>query len=885
LNWQLAKEISLENDRISKADATRQRRTAAAILRRFDRQPGVVLADEVGLGKTYVALAVAYSVATDPSTDGPVVVMVPPAVGDKWPREWGTFQSKCLKEGAELRATGETIRSGSEFLKLLDDPAERSRDVIFLGHQALSGPLRDPLISLAIIRRALRRKSLATQRAAFPRWAARVIPHGWNLSEDLAEALLDAPPSQWRRVHRRVAGWDLDDDPVPDAIVRALGDVDLSRLIESCEGIPRRGSATLDSRLAAVRRELSTAVEAVWRQALSAAQLHLPLLVLDEAHHAKNPGTRLAGLFTTDGPLGGVFDRMLFLTATPLQLAHRELIEVLRRFEAIRWDGLEPKNYADLIGRLEPALNAAQLASIRLDRSWSSIAPSDLEGLADWWAPGERDDVPEHLIEIRGHLDEVRRRTRESQSLLRKVVIRHTRTGREDRRAVHCGRAIVDLEDDGHRGLEIEGSSTLPFLLAARAQAVAMTGERRDGSRRRPLFVDGLASSFEAYSQTRANDEDSALDDRQAGSVVTADDEMTWYVEQVGRALPQRNGGIWAEHPKIAATLGRALALWEADEKVLIFCFFRATGRALSNHLSREIDKIIIEEARQQLGLAVGDESLVREELRRRRERFFDPAAPVTKIARSKLREILEGSVDAEELDDWIAVMLRFLGTGSFLVRHVGLKGDAAPAFEKALRRRRSGRQTLSERLEDFVTFLGERTPEERAIALDRLGKLESGTGAREGEVRLPNVRLANGEVERETRLRLLEGFNTPFLPDILIASSVMGEGVDLHLNCRHVIHHDLDWNPSIIEQRTGRIDRIGSAAERAQAAVVVFEPFLEGTQDEKMFRVMKDRERWFNIVMGDRREADEWSAERISRRVQLPPELAQELTIDLSVA
>ena len=330
--------------------------------------------------------------------------------------------------------------------------------------------------------------------------------------------------------------------------------------------------------------------------------------------------------------------------------------------------------------------------------------------------------------------------------------------------------------------------------------------------------------------------------------------------------------------------MARAVDLWRRDEKVLIFCYFRATGRALRDHISREIDRIVIEEARRQLGRKAGQEAEVRDELRRRRERFFDPDAPVTKIARSTLRGVLDGRVDPEQREAWIAVMLRFLGTGSFLVRHVGLEGDAAEAFEAALRSRDRTRWTLRERLESFAGFLGQRTVEEQAELLMRLGKLASGTGERDGEVQIPNVRLANGEVERETRERLLAGFNTPFFPDILVASSVMAEGVDLHLNCRHVIHHDLDWNPSVIEQRTGRLDRIGSSAELTNEPVVVFEPFLEATQDEKMFRVMKDRERWFNVVMGERLDLDEWSTERLSDRIALPTELAHDLTLDLSL-
>ena len=45
-------------DRISETDADRQSRTAVAILKKLKEQPGVILADEVGMGKTFVALAV-----------------------------------------------------------------------------------------------------------------------------------------------------------------------------------------------------------------------------------------------------------------------------------------------------------------------------------------------------------------------------------------------------------------------------------------------------------------------------------------------------------------------------------------------------------------------------------------------------------------------------------------------------------------------------------------------------------------------------------------------------------------------------------------------------------------------------------------------------------
>src|SRR3954447_23046750 len=112
MTWQLSEVVDLRNDRVSNDDADRQQRTAAKILRRLDDQPGVVLADEVGMGKTYVALAVAVSVLEATRRKRPVVVMVPPSVVDKWPTGWAFFVARCLRPSHGLRASG-AVRRGS----------------------------------------------------------------------------------------------------------------------------------------------------------------------------------------------------------------------------------------------------------------------------------------------------------------------------------------------------------------------------------------------------------------------------------------------------------------------------------------------------------------------------------------------------------------------------------------------------------------------------------------------------------------------------------------------------------------------------------------------------------------------------------------------------
>jgi len=110
----------------------------------------------------------------------------------------------------------------------------------------------------------------------------------------------------------------------------------------------------------------------------------------------------------------------------------------------------------------------------------------------------------------------------------------------------------------------------------------------------------------------------------------------------------------------------------------------------------------------------------------------------------------------------------------------------------------------------------------------------------------------------------------------------VLAEGVDLHLHCRYVIHHDLCWNPSTLEQRSGRVDRIGCLAERVRQSINLYLPYVAATQDEKMFNVVRDRERWFQIVMGERYEVNEAATDRRAARVALPEAVRSQLAMRL---
>ncbi|MGE3178395.1 MAG: DEAD/DEAH box helicase [Vicinamibacterales bacterium] len=68
---------------------------------------------------------------------------------------------------------------------------------------------------------------------------------------------------------------------------------------------------------------------------------------------------------------------------------------------------------------------------------------------------------------------------------------------------------------------------------------------------------------------------------------------------------------------------------------------------------------------------------------------------------------------------------------------------------------------------------------------------------------------LLHGGMTREERRDALEAFTSGRCP-LLLATDAGGEGLNLHARCRCIVHLELPWNPVRLEQRIGRVDRIG---------------------------------------------------------------------------
>ena len=80
----------------------------------------------------------------------------------------------------------------------------------------------------------------------------------------------------------------------------------------------------------------------------------------------------------------------------------------------------------------------------------------------------------------------------------------------------------------------------------------------------------------------------------------------------------------------------------------------------------------------------------------------------------------------------------------------------------------------------------------------------------------------------------------------LLLCTESGGEGRNLQF-CNTLVNYDIPWNPMAIEQRIGRIDRIGQVRE-----VFVFNLVTAGTIEDAVLRILDEKINMFELVVGE---------------------------------
>lgn len=95
---------------------------------------------------------------------------------------------------------------------------------------------------------------------------------------------------------------------------------------------------------------------------------------------------------------------------------------------------------------------------------------------------------------------------------------------------------------------------------------------------------------------------------------------------------------------------------------------------------------------------------------------------------------------------------------------------------------------------------------------------------------------LLHGDV-KDSRTALLTRFREQPERRVLLSSEVGSEGIDLQF-AWVVVNYDLPWNPMRLEQRIGRVDRLGQKSPK----VVILNLIYEGTIDELIYKRLYER-------------------------------------------
>lgn len=769
-------------------------------------------------------------------------------------------------------------------------------------------------------------------------------------------------------------------------------------------------------------------VEAKLREA------NIVLSVIDEVHNWKNGGN---GAQDFAAVFRKAIHYKLMMSATPFQLHQDELGRVFE-FVAAEND-LSLDVVRKLIAPDGPA-SRCLAASARFQSAWGRLGHADVVMLQYFVDNHPNHDgasrvtalsafaadnpCSEEFAAFVSALVDYYQSIQDLRQDLSKVVIRHTKS--RDKRHVHAGKDYVRTGSPNYAqprstlymtaGLGDSAGALLNYL-GMRVEQRVRQDLLQNGKEVNAHLLSGFASSFGAF---RESNKDLAASER-------VSETTKRYLEFFESALRRTT------HPKVSATVDRALANYRAGSKTLIFCErlatlneivqtlrtriaeedFKSIGidgvkrmrrNILRDHLAVELywsrswqaahrksEKLIANQEQISVALERLEERLGRLNSRQR-DKILDLLLLADHTAHNLCTDMFRGILESEaalrvylrldsnpelqpfdddpdeEPDDnpladalgeithgpsiwhpvddsgalhanlWklledecaqfqnstgspdlsaFAHLLLDIGQG---LRKILLRLDtlASIASERAERLGVAAAKVIAHstdhpprsswhRLQSFLGVLCDaqgsiRRPQQHSSRRQSLWK---GVYLRDEEI----VTELHGGVKQETRISRCAAFNSPLLPDILVCTAIGSEGIDLHLYCDEIIHHDLPWNPARFEQRTGRIDRVGSLSERMyqvdpqQHRLDIGVPFLTFDYDEFRYKTLHSRAQKFEVLLGqpefttdvderlddpdntDPTRTDEDEAANISDPpvVSLPAELVDLIHIDLS--
>ncbi|HWP56706.1 MAG TPA: helicase-related protein [Candidatus Acidoferrales bacterium] len=157
----------------------------------------------------------------------------------------------------------------------------------------------------------------------------------------------------------------------------------------------------------------------------------------------------------------------------------------------------------------------------------------------------------------------------------------------------------------------------------------------------------------------------------------------------------------------------------------------------------------------------------------------------------------------------------------------------------KLLRREDSKYERLRTKLREYLA----EHPNEKIVLFSYFRATLRYLSERLEEDGIPTIILQGREEDKDT---IIDAFKAPNGPAVLLSSEVGSEGLDLQFS-RVLINYDLPWNPMRVEQRIGRLDRLGQKAQR----ITIWNLLHKDTIDERIYGRLYARLGIFQRALG----------------------------------
>jgi len=790
---------------------------------------GVIIADEVGMGKTRIAAAVAKCVI---AAGGRVAILVPPGLDDQWRKELRT---------ADIEPP-EILRSLDAYLNVWKEGGGKpwgECNAILLSHAFCNWKLKTN--TKKNWRWALLPEVLALT-IAKSRDSGRV-PRGYRNNEKLSDLRVT-----------NAAKW-----------ITKNSDQDLlGRLANEYVKQWSKTSPLFEPGSYTKNTDLRSDLEKVVGLGLG----NFDLIIIDEAHKSRNDESNLTVLLE-NVICSSKVSRRLAITATPVELKPEQWNQMLSRIKVdTTFASKAIPVYINAIKKINECpndsetLEAFKIAAKNFEKALSPYLLRR-DKREDVWIQKFQEYSSEKELHAYRYKKEILVDTVGLSLAWKQTVC-----------AAEALSFVTCLKDDAV-------AKRLRLTLANGHGLAALIDHqyRNDLDDKKQCEADGVAIA----SGTSDGEEITETDKRLK--------RAEWWQSVMKRSSEGAGSGNAAlyKHPAILAAVDEIEKVSQLGEKVLVFGRFTRPLRALVELLNaREILRCIVsKQAWPQSKVLLPKMALAAAHLQLRRSGIFNIEDIKSQLAhqykeleqqRRKIRGDLIEKIRQGMLEGGCSNLVKALfdvfdketsktecqneahsNDALTLVAHA-IKEQIGPNIESASPR------DFAMAFTDIVDVINATRDPDEDDADSELDGLKAEDLWRElvlgldEEYNRPEggfARLMVGETKPNTRHFLKSAFNRKYgYPKVLVAQSLVGrEGLNLHKACCTVVLLHLEWNPGVVEQQIGRVDRIGSlwesklkdaidknVAPNAIPRIEIRPIIFQGTYDEKNWEVLQKR-------------------------------------------